>query len=87
MSDIDQLRATMDFYMKAARDPCWYCGLTGSLNEHQTPRSRGGIDGPPNLVWACQSCNTLKGDRTLEEFRAVISERLGVERWVFHGEK
>lgn len=38
--------------------------------DHLTPVSRGGTDEEENLVTACRRCNSLKKDRTLEEFRA-----------------
>lgn len=40
--------------------------------DHQTPRVRGGRDASDNLVDACLSCNTSKGDKTLEEYREYI---------------
>lgn len=51
---------------------CWYCGradLALAL-DHVFPRSRGGNDDPENLVPACQPCNSSKGARTPEEWRA-----------------
>jgi len=60
---------------------CWYCGkrfdeCNGTPHvEHQTPLSRGGADAFANLVMACGRCNTDKGDRTLEEYRDVVSAR------------
>lgn len=39
-------------------------------------------------VDSCQGCNRLKGDRTVEEFRTALAERLGIasEALVFAGE-
>lgn len=60
---------------------CWYCNrLLADCHgtphvEHQTPLSRGGADAFHNLVMACARCNTDKSDRTLEEYRAVVSAR------------
>jgi 5-methylcytosine-specific restriction endonuclease McrA len=49
---------------------CHYCGTTrGPFHrDHVFPRSRGGSDEPENIVIACQSCNSAKGDRTPEEW-------------------
>lgn len=63
---------------------CWYCGcelLAWPMNldakpdirrfrvrEHQEPRSRGG----KVIVPACFSCNSRKGRRNVEEYRALI---------------
>lgn len=55
--------------------PCWYCGSIEPgprIREHQTPRGRGGSDDLSNLVPACQSCNRIKVDRTIEEWREDI---------------
>lgn len=47
---------------------CQYCGSTHKLTiDHVIPRSRGGQDTWTNLVVACSSCNTLKGDKLLEQ--------------------
>lgn len=49
---------------------CRYCGSAcfGDLSfDHVFPRSRGGGDNQLNLVVACISCNSRKGDRTPEE--------------------
>lgn len=46
---------------------CQYCGSTRSLTiDHIIPRSKGGGDTWENLVVACCSCNTKKGDKLLE---------------------
>lgn len=36
--------------------------------EHVHPLSRGGSDGPENIVLACQDCNLNKGNKTPEEW-------------------
>jgi 5-methylcytosine-specific restriction endonuclease McrA len=38
---------------------------------HMTPRSKGGLNGPDNVVATCQDCNLLMGERTLTELCAV----------------
>lgn len=49
---------------------CYYCGTTrGPFHrDHVIPRSRGGSDDESNIVIACASCNSAKGDRTPEEW-------------------
>jgi 5-methylcytosine-specific restriction endonuclease McrA len=49
-----------------ARDghECQYCGATAENLDHVRPRSRGGEHIWENVVAACRSCNTRKGDRT-----------------------
>lgn len=47
---------------------CVYCSSRQHLTlDHVVPRSVGGRDTWENLVTACQSCNTRKGNRTPEE--------------------
>jgi hypothetical protein len=46
---------------------CQYCGATKHLTiDHIIPKSKGGGDSWINLVVACSSCNTKKGDKLLE---------------------
>ena len=52
---------------KRDRNTCQYCGATTKLTiDHVVPRSRGGDASWENLVVACSSCNTKKGNRLLE---------------------
>lgn len=47
---------------------CQYCSSTRDLTlDHVIPRSRGGKSSWDNLVTACKSCNSKKGDFTPEE--------------------
>lgn len=47
---------------------CGYCGSRKDLTlDHVLPRSAGGRDTWENLLTACQSCNTQKGNRTPEQ--------------------
>ena len=47
---------------------CQYCGSTKKLTiDHVLPRSRGGQDTWENMVVACSSCNSKKGDTFLEQ--------------------
>lgn len=51
-------------------EKCRYCGSTeGPFHlDHVVPWSRGGEHTIDNLVVACQPCNTLKSDMSLEEW-------------------
>jgi len=55
---------------------CQYCGERKAVNEltldHIMPRSRGGDNSAVNVVTACVSCNTRKGDRTPAEARMPL---------------
>lgn len=69
---------------------CFYCGwpyaTIGSnlrasggrefVIEPMTPRAHGGSDEIGNLTLACNRCNALKGNRTVEEFREHIRNRM-----------
>jgi 5-methylcytosine-specific restriction endonuclease McrA len=46
---------------------CQYCGAAAENLDHVVPRSRGGDHTWENVVAACRSCNTRKGDRTPRE--------------------
>ena len=52
---------------------CTYCGSTlRKLRcDHVVPVSRGGLDTLHNLTTACDACDTLKGNMTGDEFRAL----------------
>jgi hypothetical protein len=48
---------------------CIYCGSVERLGyDHLVPTSRGGPDIPENVVMACRSCNSSKGDKGLYEW-------------------
>ena len=55
---------------------CQYCGKRGTAFDltldHIMPRSRGGRTIAENLVAACQTCNSRKGDRTPKEARMPL---------------
>lgn len=62
--------------MKRDNYSCQYCGVTSSLTiDHVMPRSRGGGDSWENLVTACTSCNTKKGNRTPDEAKMPLSRK------------
>jgi 5-methylcytosine-specific restriction endonuclease McrA len=47
---------------------CQYCGSQKRLTiDHVVPKSRGGQDTWENMVVACSSCNTKKGNTLLEQ--------------------
>lgn len=63
---------------------CFYCGFdprqaTGKRErlsvEHKNPKSRGGTNEDQNLALSCRSCNSSKGTKTVEEFRAFCAMR------------
>ncbi len=58
---------------------CFYCGLEldpfNFHTDHFIPRCLGGGDEEENLVPACKKCNTSKGGRSIEDFRALVSRK------------
>ncbi len=64
------------------RGRCWYCGFvlpvatSGWHIEHQIPASRGGTDDLSNLVPACARCNNRKKNKTVDEYRTFLQQRL-----------
>ncbi len=48
---------------------CAFCGATENLTtDHLIPRHRGGDDSADNLVLACHSCNSARGDKGIFEW-------------------
>lgn len=75
------------------RGCCWYCGVIlhpgTETFDHVVPRVKGGRRHPINLVPACQFCNSAKGKRSVEEYRAYLNRFQRVQegyRVVFWGE-
>ncbi len=57
---------------------CWYCGdKTAPWDtfhiDHAYPKSRGGTNKRENLVPACRPCNIRKKNRTVEEYRDLLT--------------
>lgn len=60
---------------------CYYCGLlldweTQFTIDHIIPRIQNGGHHLENVVPCCRTCNSAKGDKTLEEFRFSRSMQL-----------
>ena len=55
---------------------CLYCGSKKDLTlDHVLPKSRGGKSTWNNLATACKKCNSIKGDKTLEEAEMPLSRK------------
>lgn len=63
----------------AAAKDCRYCGeLMRSVDkslDHKIPLSAGGAHSITNVVVCCKTCNTLKADRTIDEWIAALIHR------------
>lgn len=74
-------RKLLGMVYEADEGRCFYCGIKvepfGNWEpDHLLPKSRGGRDEFSNLVVACQPCNRSKGNRTLEEYREYLADRV-----------
>ena len=53
---------------------CFYCGSIGNLSlDHIVPQATQLNHSWDNLITACRSCNSSKGDRTLAWFIARLN--------------
>jgi 5-methylcytosine-specific restriction endonuclease McrA len=68
LSKIMSHRPSKTMIYKRDNNSCQYCGSTHNLTiDHVIPKCRGGQDTWENLVVACCSCNTKKGNTLLEQ--------------------
>ena len=68
LSKIMSHRPSKTMIYKRDSNSCQYCGSTRNLTiDHIIPKCRGGEDTWENLVVACRSCNTKKGNTLLEQ--------------------
>lgn len=66
-------KPTRNLIYKRDNYTCGYCGAKEGLTiDHIIPSSRGGKDTWENLVTACNKCNTLKGNKTLQEANMTL---------------
>lgn len=55
---------------KILANNCFYCESKGSMTlDHVVPISRNGLHKIGNLVAACKSCNSSKGNKTIMEWK------------------
>lgn len=70
------------------RHRCQYCGGSAENLDHVVPRSRGGDHTWENVVAACRTCNTRKGDRTPTEAAMMLRAQPRAPRrhgWILIG--
>ncbi len=64
---------------------CMYCGKkfndTALTRDHIIPISKGGMDRWSNVVTACRSCNTRKGNRTPERAKMPLLAIPYIPNW------
>lgn len=58
---------------------CFYCGEFADTVDHVYPRALGGGDWPGNVVYACAECNQDKKSHMLNDYRAIVARRFGIE--------
>lgn len=70
------------YVKKKFRFKCVYCGSSKKLEvDHLFPVSKGGSEDLENLVCACKSCNSSKGDRTPDEAQMRFVDKLAECQW------
>ena len=79
-----------DVFMKTFYH-CAYCGKILSNAEdltidHKTPKAKGGKDEIDNLFGCCKSCNGIKADKTVSEFRKQLMDAAKISN-AFSGER
>jgi hypothetical protein len=69
---------------------CGYCGKI--INEpsdltldHMKPKAKGGTDEMNNLIGCCKSCNQMKSDKTMEEYRKELIKAVNISN-TFYGD-
>lgn len=62
-----EMQPTMRKVLLRDNYKCAYCGKHAKTVDHIHPKSRGGKNTWMNLIAACQSCNSKKADKTLQE--------------------
>lgn len=76
LSKIVSQKPSKNLIYKRDNHTCQYCGSTRHLTiDHIIPRCRGGDDSWENLVVACSSCNTKKGNIPLEQTGMKLAKR------------
>jgi hypothetical protein len=86
LSKIMSITPSRAMIYKRDHNTCQYCGSKSKLTiDHVIPRSKGGDNSWENLVVACSSCNTKKGDRLLEQTNMKLScqPRAPINKMVF----
>ncbi|MBS4008386.1 MAG: HNH endonuclease [Clostridium sp.] len=70
-----------EYSFKQFNNCCAYCGMSGDTiqlsADHLIPSSKGGRFIKGNIIPACQKCNSLRRDLTLEEF---VSDKSVLEK-------
>ena len=76
LSKIMSYKPSRSMIYKRDNNTCQYCGATTKLTiDHVIPRCRGGEDTWENLVVACSTCNTKKGNTLLEQTGMKLSRK------------
>jgi hypothetical protein len=63
---------------RATGGRCFYCGEPACVLDHRIPKRLGGDDQASNRTPACWECNSAKSGNTLEDFRMIRAEAMGV---------
>jgi len=74
IASIESLRRKAIDILYNGRDDekCHYCGGFANTVDHVIARHIGGDNTKENLVPCCRNCNSQKGIKTIEEYRAYL---------------
>lgn len=63
---------------------CHYCGeeitKKNATVDHITPKSKGGTNNIDNLALCCKSCNSSKGEKTVDDYRLRVA--IKKSKWI-----
>jgi hypothetical protein len=58
----------------------------GYCTDHIDAQANGGGHETGNLFPCCKPCNSQKGNKTIDEYRTYLAEKMGLPKWVFYFE-
>ena len=75
--------------LKRDNHTCQYCGIRSvpMTIDHIVPRQKGGEDSWYNLMTACVTCNTRKGNRTPREAQMKLTKKPRKPTMILHLQK
>ena len=75
--------------LKRDNHTCQYCGIRSvpMTIDHIFPRHKGGEDSWYNMVAACVTCNTIKGNRTPRQAQMKLKKKVRKPTMVLHLQK
>jgi 5-methylcytosine-specific restriction endonuclease McrA len=83
MSEVKKRRPSFGNTLRSTKDNCFFCNRQlddySRTVDHLLPQKDGGIRSNDNKVYACRSCNQLKGDMHMETFVESLESMIRFE--------